>query len=71
MPAEKLFKGYLCYNAITSQNVPSEPQIKYFFIPVFSISNHPTNFKVCEVQIITHYIIKPGPLIDIILSGNI
>ena len=27
-----LFKGYLCYETITSQNVSSEAQIKNFFI---------------------------------------
>ena len=26
------FIGYLCYKTITSKNVPSKAQIKYFFI---------------------------------------
>ena len=26
------FKGYLCYKMITSKNVPSEAQVKDFFI---------------------------------------
>ena len=27
----RFFKGYLCYRMVTSQNVPSEAQIKNFF----------------------------------------
>ena len=29
---QKTFKGYLCYETITSRNVPFEAQIKNFFI---------------------------------------
>ena len=53
-------KGYLRYKMITSQNVPSEAQIKNFFISLknyvpFSrysslcIFNHPMIYQICNV----------------------
>ena len=56
----RAFKGYLCYKMITSQIVPSEAQIKNFFISKknyvpfwryssFCIFNHPMIYKICDV----------------------
>ena len=50
-------KGYLRYKTITSQNVPSEAQIKNFFISnksyvlfsSFCIFNRPMIYQICDV----------------------
>ena len=55
------FKGYLHYKMITSQNVPSEAQIKNFFISYknyvplsryssFCIFNSPVIYQICDVK---------------------
>ena len=51
-------KGYLRYKMITSQNVPSEAQIKNFvknYVPFlryssFCIFNHPMIYQICDVM---------------------
>ena len=56
-----LLKDYLCYKTITSQNVPSEAQIKNFFISQknyvpfsrysnFLIFNHPMIYQICDIR---------------------
>ena len=56
----ELFKGYLRYKMITSQNMTFEAQIKNFFISYknyvpfsryssFSISNNPVIYQICDV----------------------
>ena len=56
-----LFKGYLHYKTITSQNVSSEVQIKDFFISYknyipfsryssFCVFNHPVIYRICDVM---------------------
>ena len=60
VPWEDIFKGYLCYKTITSQNVSSEAQIKNFFISLknyvpfsryssFSIFNHAIIYQICDI----------------------
>ena len=53
------FKGYLCYKMITSKNVPSEAQVKNFFISqksyvpfskYLSHLNHPMIYQICDVM---------------------
>ena len=56
-----LFKGYLCWKIITSQNVSSETQVKNCFIlqknyvpfsrySSFFIFNHPMIYQICDVM---------------------
>ena len=58
----KLFKGYLFFKMITSQNVSSEAQVKNFFISQksyipfssylsFCIFNHPIIYQISDVMI--------------------
>ena len=58
----KQFKGYLHYKKITSQDVPSEVQVKIFFLfhrkkyipfsrySIFCIFNHPMINQICDLM---------------------
>ena len=56
------FKGYLRYKTITSQNVPSEAQVKNIFVSYksfilfsryssFCIFNHPVIYQICDIMV--------------------
>ena len=59
-----LFKGYLHYKTIASKNVPSETQVKKFFVSQksyvlfsryssFCIFDHPMIYQICDVMSIS------------------